>query len=149
MGSSAVGGIVGSILGRQASPRWANSLSFAIGAGLLLALPVVGAQAAVAVLIGCGLCLGWTSPMVVALGQRLVPGAAAVASALLLGVSWFLGGPLAPILFETVHGARGTAWAVSLLAGASLLAALFALGLRPEAEVGGPGRALPSPEEVA
>lgn len=133
LGAGAAGGIVGSaLLRRGGSRRRAMAVTFALAAPAVAALPHVTGAAAMAVLATAGLALGWTAPIVVVMGQRVTPQMAATASALMLGVSWALGGPVAPVLFQAVRQAASTAGAFVFLGAMSALAAATALALPPE-----------------
>lgn len=129
-----LGGLVGSATTRRGRRRRVTFLSFALAAPLLAALPHLEGGAALLTLGAAGLALGWTSPLVVIMGQLAVPRAAAMASALMLGVSWSLGGPIAPLAFAQVRALTSTPWAVTSLAVASAIAALAALFLPAELE---------------
>jgi hypothetical protein len=78
-------------------------------------------------LTAAGLALGWTNPVIIAMGQRVAPAATASVSALLLGGAWTVGGPIAPKLFEIVRGVFSATAAVHWLAGAAFLAGLVSL----------------------
>ncbi len=128
LGASALGGILGSSLtGRHA--RTANVVSFGVAAPLVVLVPLLPTAWGWLPLTGAGLALGWTNPLIVALGHRAAPRATASVSALLLGGAWSIGGPVAPKLFEVLRGAFSSATAVWTLAGLALLAGLLALRL--------------------
>lgn len=128
LGASALGGILGSSLtGRHA--RTSNVVSFGVAAPLVVLVPLLPTAWGWLPLTGAGLALGWTNPLIVALGHKAAPGATASVSALLLGGAWSIGGPVAPKLFEILRSAVSSTAAVWTLAGLSLVAGLLALRL--------------------
>lgn len=128
LGASALGGILGSSLtGRR--PRAANVVSFGVAAPLVVLVPLLPTAWGWLPLTGAGLALGWTNPLIVALGHKTAPRATASVSALLLGGAWSVGGPVAPKLFEVLRGAFSSTAAVWTLAGLALGAGLLALRL--------------------
>lgn len=128
-GSGALGGILGSALLRGGSKRRASSLSFAAAGLILMLLPHLEGLAMVPALIGLGLALSWTTPMVMTMGQRIVPQAAALASSMMLGLSWSIGGPIAPIASGALRSSTSTTTALTLLAVLTLLPAVLAARL--------------------
>lgn len=126
LGSSAVGGILGASLtgGRE---RSANVASLLLAGALLVAVPLTPVAWGWLPLTAAGLALGWTNPVVIAMGQRVAPAATASVSALLLGGAWTVGGPIAPKLFEVVRDVFSATAAVHWLAGAAFLAGLVSL----------------------
>lgn len=128
LGASALGGILGSSLtGRHA--RWANVISFGVAVPLVALIPLTPTAWGWLPLSGAGLALGWTNPLIVALGHKVAPRATASVSALLLGGAWTLGGPVAPKLFEGLREAFSSTAAVWTLAGLALVAGLIAMRL--------------------
>jgi MFS transporter, FSR family, fosmidomycin resistance protein len=132
LGAGALGGIVGSALterlaGRPgAGGRSANAWSLAAAAPLVALLPHLPLSWGWLPLTAVGLALGWGTPILVALGQRVAPGAAAFVSALLMGGAWSLGGPAAPVLFEGLRAGYSSAVAMGVLGVACLAGAWLA-----------------------
>lgn len=133
-GSGALGGILGSALLRGGSKRRANYVSFAVAAAILLLLPHLEGLAMLPALTGLGLALSWTTPMVMTMGQRIVPQAAALASSMMLGLSWSIGGPIAPIASGALRSSTSTTTALTVLAILALLPAVLATRLPPRVD---------------
>lgn len=115
-GAGALGGLLGSALIGQGSKRRANMVSFAVAAVVLASLPHLQGGAILPALLVLGLALSWTTPMLMTMGQRIVPQAAATASSLMLGLSWSIGGPIAPIASNALRDATTLTTALTLLA---------------------------------
>lgn len=126
-GSSALGGIICSLIIRPRFERMANILSFSLAAPLLIVLPHVSSSMTLVVLAMGGVCLGSTNPIIVAMGQRIAPGTAAVASAMMLGFSWGTGGSIAPLFFEFVRSSSTTEWAMSAVGSVTIIAAIASM----------------------
>ncbi len=134
LGAGAIGGLVSSLVMKRKYERLTNIISFSLAAPLLAMLAHVSGSAVPVVLGLGGLALGCTNPIIVAMGQRVAPGAAAVASALMLGFSWGTGGSVAPIVFQAIRGVWTTEWAMTCVAGMALLAALASCLLPRESD---------------
>ncbi|HOX06520.1 MAG TPA: MFS transporter [Planctomycetota bacterium] len=98
----ALAGLGGTAVAERFGVRRVLGLSFALGGALLLgALDLSSAGcvwASCALLVAGGAVLGLSIPINVAAGQRLLPRSAALASGIMLGFGWGVGGMLVPLL---------------------------------------------------
>jgi len=133
----AIGGLFAAWLMRRLGARFSILLSFALGMPLLAvgawAVSLGGGALGAWDLASYGLTfvggavMGSTVPVNIALAQRLLPRSAALASGVMMGLGWSVGGVLVP-LGSLLGGAMGnTAHAVAVLVAATALSGALAL----------------------
>jgi FSR family fosmidomycin resistance protein-like MFS transporter len=132
LGCGAIGGVICSLTMRREWEKRVNVMTFAVAWPLLVVIPSLpGVWAWLALVVG-GLALGATNPIVVTMGQRLAPRGAGLASALVLGFSWGIGGTIAPLLFTRWADRYGVETGMSIIAAFTALALLGSLLLKHE-----------------
>ncbi|MCL6450512.1 MAG: MFS transporter [Acetobacteraceae bacterium] len=132
-------GCGGGLLGGAVSDRWGrrNALVFTTLAAGLMVLPpwFVGPGAAVGLLLAGSFMLQAAFPATVVYAQELTPQNAGLASGLMTGLTWGLGG-LGTALTGVVADMVGLEWALTATALLLLVAGLLAGVLPPEARQG-------------
>ncbi len=132
LGCGALGGV---LLALILKPRYEKA---ALMGTVLLAGPLLGmlphshGMTSWVLLASGGFFLGATNPLNVALGQRVVPKGAGLASALMLGFSWGLGGTFAPHVFAASAARYGPETGATIIASFLLMALLASCLLTQE-----------------
>lgn len=119
--------LAGGLLSRAHRERVPLLVAFLISLLPAWLLPFVHGGVAMVMLFAAGLCVGWTIPLAIHLGQSILPGGERWISGMLIGFSWGVGSllspPLAGYLCETYSADK------SLMSGALALTAALVLAV--------------------
>ena len=126
------GAVAGLVLGWTARRRTEKPMlvaTFALSVPAVLLFPYVRGPWVPVVLVLCGALTSATVPLVLAMAQRLMPGDKSLASSLMLGMAWGLGGAAPPLVGMLADTAGGAEQAMPMLAAALGLALICSLVL--------------------
>ena len=124
--ATGLGGLLSGVFVRPESEKRGLIISLMLGGPLLAVFPLLTGPWMIVVLIAGGVIVNSTVPLVTAIGQRLMPGASAVASSIFMGVSWGVGGVLGSLVVTAFGGRFGYANTMPLIIAAGLLGSLLA-----------------------
>lgn len=134
--AGAVGGIVGGPLSDRYGRRSVTVIGMLLAGPALLLFLHSGGMLAAAMLVAAGLCIFSALPVNIVMAQELLPGRASMASGIVMGLAWGIGGLGTTALgvvadrFSAAMGpAAGLERAMDLIAVLPLAAALLALAL--------------------
>ena len=118
------GGLLSGFFHRAESEKPAIIVSLIVAGPLLIVFPMLsGVWLLVAIVLG-GLALSSTIPLVIAIGQRLIPHSSAVASSIVMGLAWGISGVTAPMAVTWVGTWIGYSRAMPVLTSVGLLVSL-------------------------
>lgn len=126
------GGLLSGLFVRPETEKRGIIISLIVAAPFLIIFPLLSIGWMLLVIALGGIALSSTIPLVTAIGQRLVPQSSAVASSILMGFSWGVGGVIAPLAVTSLGPIISYALAMPILIAAGLIAALLATLAMPK-----------------
>jgi FSR family fosmidomycin resistance protein-like MFS transporter len=125
------GGLLSGFFLRWESEKPAILVSLIVTGPLLVSFPLLSGGWLLVIIVLAGVAVGSTIPLVTAIGQRLVPHSSAVASSILMGVSWGVSGIAASLAVTLLGPLISYTMAMPLLIAAGIVVALVTTLILP------------------